>query len=70
MIEEAITTIRENLFPAPEPYDKALRLGIEALEREKLLRGMVKFNTLKQAREAWKYAVSPLPSEGEKSVSS
>jgi len=36
--DEAIKTIRENLLSAPEPWAKALWLGVEALEKLKLLR--------------------------------
>jgi len=38
-IDEAIKTIKNNLLPAPKPYDEALQLGIEALELYYALRG-------------------------------
>jgi len=69
-IEEAIKTLQVmGTNPFDTKWKKSLWLGIDALEREKILREMVRFNTLKQAREAWKYVISPLPSEGEKGES-
>jgi len=65
--EEAIKILAKFHDKAACSFDAssalAFQLGIEALGREKLLREMVRFNTLKQAREAWKYAIAPLPSE-------
>lgn len=59
-------TMRDSYHKGENYYSEktqAHQLGVEALERQKVLRGMVRFNTLKQAREAWKYVVLPLPSE-------